>query len=324
MQIVRDTGTLSRPERGTVATIGVYDGIHLGHRTVISRVQHLAAKRHMTSAIVTFDPHPASIVRPDAVPLLLTGIEQRLELLASTGMDIALVVDFDKARSEESAEDFVTEVLVGCLNVRAVVVGADFHFGHNRRGNVELLRQMGLEHGFEVIGVDLVGSDGEPVNGHRPVSSTAIREALRAGDIDLANEMLGRDHEVRGVVGRGDGRAKDLGFPTANVGVPEGICLPRDGIYAGWYVTPDGSSHAAAISLGRRPTFYEDAKASVLEAHLLDFSGDLYEQNARVQFSSRLRDELKFDSVDALVTQVGLDCDRVRELLTADIGNHGG
>ncbi len=208
--------------------------------------------------------------------------------------------------------------------VGAVIVGADFHFGHNRRGNVDLLTEMGAELGFEVMGLELVGTDGEPVQGRRPVSSTAIREALRAGDLSAANDMLGRDHEVRGVVGHGDGRARDLGFPTANVGVADGMCLPSDGIYAGWYLTPDGTRHSAAISLGRRPTFYEDADVSVLEAHVLDFSDDLYGQAARVQFAFRLRDELKFDSVDALVAQMGRDCERARDLLAEETVNHGG
>lgn len=324
MQIAKSTGSMDRPDRRTVATIGVYDGVHRGHRAVISKVRQLAEQRNMTSAVVTFDPHPASIVRPSAVPLLLTGIEHRLELLASTGVDLTLVIDFDKSRSEESAEDFVTEVLVDCLGVGAVIVGADFHFGHNRRGNVDLLTEMGAELGFEVMGLELVGTDGEPVQGRRPVSSTAIREALRAGDLSAANDMLGRDHEVRGVVGHGDGRARDLGFPTANVGVADGMCLPSDGIYAGWYLTPDGTRHSAAISLGRRPTFYEDADVSVLEAHVLDFSDDLYGQAARVQFAFRLRDELKFDSVDALVAQMGRDCERARDLLAEETVNHGG
>lgn len=324
MEIVRDTATPTRCASGSVVTIGVYDGVHIGHRAIISQVRKLAADRGLASAVVTFDPHPATVVRPDSVPLLLTGIDHRLELLASTGVDITLVIDFDKQRSQESAEDFVTGVLVDRLGVRSVIVGADFHFGHKRRGNVDLLREMGADHGFDVVGVELVGRDGRPADGHRPVSSTAIREALLAGEVESANRMLGRDHEVRGVVGRGDGRARDLGFRTANVGVPDGMCMPGDGIYAGWYLTPDGARHAAAISLGRRPTFYENAEASVLEAHLLDFSGDLYGQEARVQFSVRLRDELKFDSVDALIAQMGRDCDRARELLGAEVANQSG
>lgn len=299
----------------TVVTIGVYDGVHIGHRALISHVRELAHQKGMRSAVVTFDPHPAAVVRPDLVPPLLTDIDHRLELLASTGIDLALVINFDRARSEESAEDFVTEVLVGQLGAGAVIVGADFHFGHGRRGDVDLLRKMGSEYDFDVFGIDLLGVDGSPADETRPVSSTLIREELRSGDIGHASEMLGRPYELRGIVGHGDGRAHDLGFPTANVGVADGMCLPRDGIYAGWYLTPDGERHSTAISLGRRPTFYEDATASVLEAHLLDFSGDLYGQKARVQFIARLRDEKKFDSVDALITQMGRDCEEARRIL---------
>ncbi len=173
---------------------------------------------------------------------------------------------------------------------------------------------MGAELGFEVVGLELVDADGRPADG-QPVSSTRIRTALaRRRPRPAANEMLGRPHEVRGVVGHGDGRARELGFRTANVAVPEDICLPADGIYAGWYLTPDGVTRPTAISLGRRPTFYEYADTSLLEAHLLDFDGDLYGQPARVQFVERLRDELKFDSVDALVEQMGRDVDQARTL----------
>jgi riboflavin kinase / FMN adenylyltransferase len=254
-------------------------------------------------------------VRPESAPLLLTDLDQKLELLADCGVDYTLVIRFDEERAKEPAADFVEQVLVACLNAKLVAVGADFHFGHGRSGNVGLLREMGADLGFEVIGHELVDADGRPADGD-PVSSTRIRRALAEGDLTTANEMLGRPHEVRGVVGRGDGRARELGFRTANVGVPEGVCLPADGIYAGWYLAPDEVVRPAAISLGRRPTFYEAADTSVLEAHLIDFDGDLYGQPARVRFVERLRDELKFDSVDALVEQMGRDVDQARTLLT--------
>ncbi|MCU1372823.1 MAG: riboflavin kinase/FMN adenylyltransferase, partial [Actinomycetia bacterium] len=217
-----------------------------------------------------------------------------------------------EARSLESAEDFVRHELVDCLGARAVIVGGDFHFGHGRKGDVALLERMGAEHGFEVDGIQLVASGSE---GARSVSSTAIRDALAAGDIDGANRMLGRPHEVRGTVQPGDQRGRELGFPTANVAVPDDIQLPADGIYAGWYVRPDGTEHPAAISLGRRPTFYEDQPYSLLDAHLLDFSGDLYGEGASVRFVAHLRGEKRFDAVEALVEQIGRDVTRVREVL---------
>jgi len=316
MDVLRDPATCPRPEEGTAVTIGAFDGVHRGHRTVIAALRERAAEEGLATAVVTFDRHPASVVRPESAPLLLTDLDQKLELLADCGVDYTLVVRFDEERAVEPAEDFVDQVLVGCLNARLVAVGRDFHFGHGRRGNVELLGRMGADLGFEVIGHELVGLEGTGVSG-QPVSSTRIRQALAAGDLDLANEMLGRPHEVRGVVDHGDKRARELDFRTANLDVPPTTCLPADGIYAGWYLTPDGVRHPTAISLGRRPTFYERADTSLLEAHLIDFDGDLYGQPARVQFVERLRDELKFDSVDALVAQMGRDVDQARALLAA-------
>jgi riboflavin kinase/FMN adenylyltransferase len=314
VQIVRELAECPRPERGSAVTIGAYDGVHLGHRAVIARVRALASERDLATAVITFDRHPASVVRPDSAPLLITDLGQKLELLESTGVDIAIVIEFDEARSKEPAEEFVTEVLRGCLRARAVAVGADFHFGHRRSGDVGLLRSMGADLGFSVSPLDLLGPDGAPAADGASVSSTAIRAALRSGDLDRANAWLGRPHEVRGTVVHGDARARDLGYPTANISVPDDICLPADGIYAGWYLRPDGVRYPAAISLGRRPTFYDDADRPLLEAHLIGFTGDLYDQRARVQFTHHLRDELKFDSVEALVEQMGRDVDRAREL----------
>ena len=315
MQIVRDTSACPDLGPGTAITIGAYDGLHLGHRAVIERVRATAAERGLASGVVTFDRHPASIVRPESAPKLLCDLEQKLELLESTGVDLTVVITFDAARSAETAEDFVQTVLVDCLRAQTVIVGADFHFGKGRAGNVALLEQMGPEHGFEVLGMDLVGTDGMAAPDAERVSSTAIRRALVEGDLDRANAMLGRHHEVRGLVAHGDARGRELGFPTANVSVPGSILLPADGIYAGWFERPDGSVHPTAISLGRRPTFYETADASLLEAHLLDFEGDLYDEHVAVRFVRRLRGEVKFDSVEELIVQMRRDCDDAREAL---------
>jgi riboflavin kinase/FMN adenylyltransferase len=316
MEVIRDASSCPARPEGTVVSIGAYDGVHEGHRAVIARVRGLAERHGIHTAVVTFDRHPAAVVRPDSAPPLLTDLEQKLELLEATGVDYTYVIHFDEARAKEPAEEFVDEVLVQCLRAKAVVVGADFHFGHQRRGNVALLEQIGTTSGFDVIGIDLVDVDGMPASrADDRVSSTAIRAALRGGRLPDANDMLGRHYEVRGTVVNGDKRARDLGFPTANVEVQPEICLPADGIYAGWYLHPDGVRTPAALSLGRRPTFYEHAETSLLEAHLLGFDGDLYGERARVQFVERLRDEVKFDSVDALVDQMAIDIDRVRARL---------
>jgi riboflavin kinase/FMN adenylyltransferase len=308
MEVITDTAACPALP-GTVVTIGAYDGVHIGHRALIADVRRMAAERGCASAVVTFDRHPAMVVRPESAPKLLTDLDQKLELLADTGVDYALVVHFDEQRAAESAEDFVQEILVDCLNARAVVVGHDFHFGKGRRGNVALLADMGGQCGFDVLGIKLVEEQGAAV------SSTEIRRRLGDGDVAGAAELLGRAHEVRGTVVKGDQRGRHLGFPTANIAVPGEIQLPADGIYAGWYERPDGAVHAAALSLGRRPTFYENADASLLEAYLIDFDSDLYGERAKVRFVARLRGEQKFDSVEALTEQIARDVDATRSIL---------
>ena len=293
---------------GSVVTIGAYDGVHRGHQAVISEVRARATAMGLASAVVTFDRHPASIVRPESAPKLLTGPEHKLELLEATGVDITALIHFDQVRSMESAEQFVQEVLVNRLAAKVVVVGEDFHFGHQRRGNVALLRSMGAELGFEVEPVELLGRP----DALEPVSSTSIRRALAGGDVETAAHLLGRPFEVRGPVVQGDQRGRLLGFPTANVMVAPGICLPADGVYAGIYQRADGSRFVTALNLGRRPTFYEHADHSLLEAHLLDFAGDLYGEPAKVQFVAFLRSERKFDGIDALIAQLKQDIDAAR------------
>ena len=298
---------------GTAVTIGAYDGVHLGHQAVLRELRALASERGLPTVVLTFDRHPASVVRPESAPRLLTDLDQKLELLAALGdVDHAVVLRFDEARSREEAADFVAAVLVGALTARVVVVGEDFHFGRGRRGSVDLLVGMGATLGFDVVGLGLRAAPGRGT----PVSSTAIRQALAGGNVEAATAQLGRPHEVRGTVVPGDRRGgAELGFPTANVAVPPEILLPADGIYAGWYVRPGGERRAAAISVGRRPTFTPDAEASVLEAYLLDFAGDLYGEAGRVQFVQRLRDEVRFDSVDDLVAQMRADVEATREAL---------
>lgn len=317
MQIVRDTSSCPDVGEGSAVTIGAYDGLHLGHRAVIAEVRREAESRGLASAVVTFDRHPASVVRPETAPKLLCDLDQKLELLESTGVDLAVVIRFDEERAAETAEEFVQEVLVDCLHARTVIVGADFHFGKGRGGNVALLNQLGPELGFDVHGMALVDAEGRPTADDARVSSTAIRRALVEGDVERAAAMLGRPHEVRGIVRTGDQRGRDLGFPTANVAVPGSILLPADGIYAGWLRRADGEVLPTAISLGRRPTFYETADASLLEAHVLDFSGDLYDERVAVRFVARLRGEERFDTVEALIDQMQRDCDRARRILGA-------
>jgi riboflavin kinase / FMN adenylyltransferase len=310
-----DDGSLGAARTaGAVVTIGAYDGVHLGHQAVLRLVRELADARGLEAALVTFDRHPAEVVRPESAPRLLTTLEQRLELLDATGdLDLCWVLTFDEARSKEAAEDFVREVLVDGVGARLVVVGADFHFGHRRGGNVPLLERMGAEFGFEVLGLGLVAVEGDATG--VPYSSTRIRELLAKGDVAEAARLLGRPHEVRGVVERGDQRGGEhLGMPTANLTVPERICLPADGVYAGTFVAEDGVERPAAISVGTRPTFYEDGDVLV-EAYVLDFDGDLYGQRVKVRFREWVRGQERFDSTEALVEQMNADVEATRRIL---------
>lgn len=281
---------------------------------MLQLVRDLADARGLDAVVVTFDRHPAEVVRPDSAPKLLTTLEQKLELLEGTGLvDACLVLTFDDARAKETAPEFVHEVLVDALQSRVVVVGADFHFGYRRGGNVALLDGMGTELGFEVLGLSLVA--GTP--GEAPFSSTRVRECLGRGDVTGAAAILGRDHEVRGVVERGDARGRELGFPTANVALGERTCLPVDGVYAGTILIDEGPPRPAAISLGRRPTFYEESGLLLLEVYLLDFEGDLYGRDVRVRFRARVRGQERFESLDALIDQMHRDVAECRRVLGA-------
>jgi riboflavin kinase / FMN adenylyltransferase len=312
VDVIFDPSSCPEGYDGFSATVGMYDGVHLGHRAVIRAAQEAGQRLGVPTAVVTFDPHPAQVLRPQIAPRLLTSLDQKLELLEDCGVDATVVVPFDEVRAGETPAEFVEGVLVDCLRVRAVVVGQDFHFGKGRTGNVAVLRDLGQELGFEVEGVPLLP---RPDGTVEAVSSTTIRRALDTGDISTATRLLGRYHEVRGFVATGDERGRTIGFPTANVEVPAQQAMPADAVYAGWYLRPDGSRHMAAINLGRRPTFYERADHSLLEAHLLDFDGDLYGEEARVQFVGQLRTEVRFEGITALKAQLERDIEAARRLL---------
>jgi len=296
-------------KRRSVVTIGAYDGVHRGHQAVIEQVRQQAKILDARSVVVTFDRHPASIVRPESAPLLLTDIDQKLELLAATGLDATCIVKFDEDSSREAPSDFVKRVLVDGLSAKRVIIGEDFHFGYKRGGNVAMLRELGPKFDFDVTPIELI-SRGDGVD--EPVSSTAIRRALAGGQVELATQLLGHHFEVRGVVVHGDERGRTIGFPTANIEVPNQICIPADGVYAGIFDRQDGSKHICAINLGRRPTFFEHAEHSMLEAHLLDFSEELYGEKVKVTFTHFLRGERKFENIDALKMQLKLDIEQTR------------
>jgi riboflavin kinase/FMN adenylyltransferase len=298
--------------KSSVVTVGVYDGVHIGHQFTLSKVLEAARTSGRRSVVATFDRHPAYVVRPDTAPLMLCDLDQRLELLDRAGVDLVAVIPFTLERSQEPPEEFVEEVLAGSLGAGEVIVGENFHFGRDRRGNVSLLEREGARLGIPVTGVHLEAADGDVV------SSTRIRQLVAEGEMTHTANLLGRLHEVRGVVARGDGRGGSaLGFPTANLETAPELAIPNVGIYAGWYRDDDHEPIPAAISVGRRPTFYESAEPLV-EAHLLDFDGDLYGASALVSFGHRLRSEERFESVDALVAQMTLDVEETRQFCASN------
>lgn len=312
MRVLNDHRDTLAPSERSVISIGTFDGVHLGHQHVLKQLRAKAAARGVKSAAVTFDVHPALVLRPENAPKLLTTLDQKLELLEATGIDAVFVVQFDHERALTTPEDFVRQVFVDALHAEAVVVGEDFHFGRDRVGNIERLRDFGDAMGFEVQALSLVRHADDA---REPVSSTAIRRALAGGDVAAAAAMLGRPYQVRGVVGRGDERGRTIGFPTANIPVSKQMAWPADAVYAGWYKRPNGERHMCAINIGRRPTFYEHAQQSLLEAHLLDFDGDLYGEQAEISFVEFLRSEQRFNGIDALVAQLKRDIQATADIL---------
>lgn len=294
---------------GSAVTIGAFDGVHLGHRALISKVCDEASRLGCASAVVTFDRHPAAVIRPASAPRLLTDLDQKLGLLAEAGVELTVVVHFDERRAAEDPEHFVREVLVDLLRARVVVVGEGFRFGRERKGDVDLLGRLGSELGFAVTGAELLG------DGSSPISSTRVRALVAAGEVEAAAGLLGRAHQLRGVVVHGDGRGRVLGFPTANLEVPAEAAVPADGVYAAWYLGADGERRPACVSIGRRSTFYRDGGPQLVEAYLLDFSGDLYGQEAVLDLVARQRGQESFGSVEALTAQMHADVEETRARL---------
>ena len=285
----------------SILTIGVYDGVHLGHQATIQRVVNEARTRGLRSVVATFDPHPMTVVRPEAAPELIGTLEQRLSWLEATGVDATVIIDFDHDRSQESAIDFIDEVVVGEIGAAHVIVGEGFHFGHDRVGDLGLLQSAGAERGFTAESAPLIALEG------KTISSTRIRAAIAAGDVVSANAMLCRSHETIGVVDHGDGRGgKELGFPTANLATDRTVVYPADGVYAGWYRDDDLGLRNAAISVGRRPTFLDGAEP-LIEVFVLDYDGDLYGHQATVYFLERLRSQERYQTISELVAQMRAD-----------------
>lgn len=294
--------------RGTVITVGTFDGVHLGHRDVLARIVARAREMSLDSVMVTFDPHPLEVVNPTAAPLLLTVGEEKLEVVAESGVRYMAIVPFTPVLQRYSAAQFVDEVLRHRFHVRHLVIGHDHGFGRGREGDVEVMRALGHERGFGVEVVNAVATgDG------RAVSSTLIRRAVAGGDLHHAAQALGRPYSVQARVRRGDQRGRALGFPTVNLESPPARkLLPPDGVYAVRAQTPAGA-FGGMMNLGGRPTFGDHTRS--LEVHLFDTSIDLYGASVRVDFVERLRETRAFAGPDELKTQLRRDSERARAIL---------
>ncbi|MEV0004517.1 bifunctional riboflavin kinase/FAD synthetase [Micromonospora sp. NPDC050980] len=292
----------------SVVTIGVFDGVHQGHQATIGHTVTRARELGVKSVVVTFDPHPAEVVRPGSHPAVLTEPARKAELIEALGVDVLCVVPFTVEFSRLPAEAFVHDILVEHLHAALVVVGDNFRFGHRAAGDVALLERLGRTFGFGVEGAPLVAEAGTVF------SSTYIRSCVDAGDVRAAAAALGRPHRVEGVVVRGDQRGRELGYPTANLLTHRYAAVPADGVYAARLVRRGGEPLAAAVSIGTNPTF--SGRERRVEAYALDFSGDLYGERLALDFVAHLREQRTYDAIEPLVAQIAEDVERTRRAVS--------
>jgi len=290
----------------TVITIGNFDGLHLGHMRIIQDVLSTADRYEAASAVMSFDPHPSAFFNPAKAPAMLTTPLTKQRLLAEAGIEMLIIQPFDEEFAALDPEKFVEEILLEKIGAVAVIVGANFLFGRDQSGDLGLLAEMGLRLGFEAQGIEAETAQG------KPISSTWIRDCLQMGDLELANQLLGRNYELEGLVVKGSGRGTDLGFPTANM---DGIqtMIPADGIYAAMAVVR-GESYPSAVYIGSRPTF-KDQRA--VEVHLIDRKKELYDEKIAIHFHTRIREDKKFDDPKSLTAQIAADVAAARHLLSS-------
>ncbi len=299
MQVVSQSSELQAGGQPLCLAIGVFDGVHLGHQAVIGRAVEEARRTHAKPAVITFDRHPNAVVAPERVPLSIASLNHRLAIFESLGVESCWIIPFDETFSRQSAEDFVRGLAAAASPIASISVGSTFNFGYRRGGDIGLLEKLGSQLGFSAHGLAPVTAAG------LTISSTRIRETIASGDLVMASAMLGRPYSVRGMVVEGDHLGQKLGFPTANLDVA-GLVLPPTGVYAAracWL----GKTRQAVVNLGNRPTLAQPAPRLRLEAHLLDFQGDLYGKELEVVFVGKLREERKFANLEALKEQIAAD-----------------
>jgi len=310
MEILRCISQLGKLRGPIFLAIGVFDGVHLGHQAVISTSAQHAHAASGTPVVVTFDPHPEKVLRPEKAPHLLTARQHKISLIRALGVRHLLIIAFDKQFAATEPEDFVHELVTHSKPLREICVGHELSFGKNRRGTLELLGKLGARWNFDVVGIQAV-----TLRNGEIVSSTAIRQAIDAGDLAKAAQMLGRDYTILGTVVRGDDLGKKLGFPTANLSA-HSEQFPPNGVYFADAIL-EGKTYPGVVNLGYRPTVSSERSERVLEIHLFDFERDIYGENLEVRFIRYLRPEKRFENVDALVHQIERDVQQARELSPA-------
>lgn len=292
-------------ENSTSATIGNFDGVHIGHKKILTKIKEEAKQQGLSSCVITFHPHPQKVLQNIDIPLL-SPIRERLKLLEEQGIDVVACYTFTEDIAKISAQDFVKDILVGKLNLKHLIVGPDFSFGRKREGNLDLLNIMGQEYGFDTEVVETALIDGETV------SSTSIRNLVREGNLSKANKFLGYNFFIEGQVKEGERRGRQIGFPTANLETDWDI-LPKVGVYA-TLANVNGTSHHSITNIGYRPTFGHNEL--LIETHIFDFTEDIYKKRIKVEFVHRVRDEQKFNGPEALVEQIKKDVESVKEILS--------
>ena len=306
MEVLRSIPELSQLPGPLFTAIGVFDGVHLGHQAVISTSAQHAREAGGTPVVVTFDPHPAKVLRPEEAPRLLTATQHKIALIRDLGVEHLLVVPFDREFAATAPQEFVHQLVAHAKPLREICVGHEWSFGKNRAGNLSLLKKLGSEHGFDVVGIKPVAVNGTVV------SSTAIRAAVERGDLGQAAEMLGREYTILGTVKHGAHLGRTLGFPTANLSA-HSEQFPPNGVYAA-EAKLDGAMWRGVVNLGYRPTVSGGKLQRLLELHLFDLERDIYGEDVEVRFTRYLRPEQKFESLEALAAQIGRDVEQARSL----------
>ena len=309
MKIIDDIYDLKNPFEKAVVTIGNFDGVHKGHQAILHQVIEKAEAIGGTSVAVTFEPHPIRVLKKNGQPPLITLFEQKIELIAQSGIDVLICIRFDEAFAAVTARQFVEDILVRRIGTRAIIIGEDYAFGRNREGNVEFLRAYGKTLGFDVIVAQWIS---DTFHAGERISSTRVREVVTAGNVEEAWHLLGRYYQVRGRVVSGRNRGgKLLGFPTANIHLTDELC-PKTGVYA-VTVACKSNKYKGVANIGYSPTF--DDNIFTVEVHILDFNDDIYNEPIRVNFIRRIRDEAKFENIEALIRQITKDIEVGREIL---------